>query len=112
MDSPPSVASVSDGNINLIAPSETTEEMQHPTGRQFSTDGEPVLGAVADSSATVRPEVPSALSVAGPQIDPADDESNSDSDTDSDYIHHESSFCDRYRRKWVCQSATQTEKEI
>ncbi|KAK0219498.1 hypothetical protein EDD85DRAFT_341177 [Armillaria nabsnona] len=102
MNSPPSIASVSDGNINLIAPSETTEEMQQPTGRQFSTDGEPVsrLEGTADSSATVRPEVPSASSAAGPQIDPADDESNSDSDTDPDDINGRKSFSHRYRELW------------
>ncbi len=104
MDSPPSVASVSDGNINLIAPSETTEEMQHPTGRQFSTDGEPVsrLEGTADSSATVRPGVPSASSAAGPQIDPADEESNSHSDDAPDDIDDEKSFSHRYRESWVC----------
>ncbi|KAK0214643.1 hypothetical protein EDD85DRAFT_963094 [Armillaria nabsnona] len=100
MDSPPSVASVADGNTNLIAPSETVEEAL--TGSDFSEDGESALGAAADSSATMRPEVPSALSAADPQIDPADEESNSDADTDSNvrnYIFNES-FCDRYRRKW------------
>ncbi len=101
MDSPLSVASVSDGNANLIAPSEIVEETQHPTGSDFS-DGEPVLGTAADSSATVRPEVRSALSVAGPQIDPADEESNSNSNTDSDDINDEMSFCYEYKESWVC----------
>ncbi|PBL01536.1 hypothetical protein ARMGADRAFT_220110 [Armillaria gallica] len=99
MDSPPSVASVSNGNTNLIAPSEIVEET--PTGGDFSEDGKPVLEATADSSATVGPDVPSASSVAGPPIDPVDDideESNSDYDTDSDDISDEESFCDRYRR--------------
>ncbi len=128
MESPLTVASVSDWNTNLIAPSEIVEETQHPTGSDFS-DGEPVLGTAADSSATVRPEVASASSVAGPLIDPVDDideESSSDSDTDSDNIsdeesNHDSdsysnysreSFHERYRRKWVRQSATQTENKF
>ncbi|PBK72024.1 hypothetical protein ARMSODRAFT_1016028 [Armillaria solidipes] len=84
----------------MIVPSEMVEETQHPTGSDFSEDGEPVLEATADSSAAVRPEAPSASLVAGPQIDPADEESNSDSDTYSDYIYDEESFSDRYRRKW------------
>ncbi len=87
-----------------------------------------MLEGTADSSGTGQPEVASALSAADPQIDPADEESNSDSDTDSDNFdyeasfcdsntdsdnfNYEESFCDRYRRKWVCHSATQTEKEI
>ncbi len=108
MDSPPSVASVSDGNTNLIAPSETVEETQHPARSDISEDEEPVLEVTADSSATVRLEVPSALLVTSPQIGPVDEESNSNSDTDSD----EESFCFRYRRKRVCQSATQTEKKF
>ncbi len=114
MDSPPSVASASNGNTNLIAPSETVEETP-ATGGDFSEDGKPVLEATADSSATVGPDVPSASSVAGPPIDPVDDideESNSDYDTDSDDISDEESFCDRYRESWVCQSATQTEKKF
>ncbi len=110
MNSPPSVASDSDGDTNLIAPSEMIEET--PTGSDSSEDGEPVLEATADSSGTVQPAVTSASPVAGPQIDPADEESNSDSDTDSNYIIDKESFCDRYRRKWVCMSATQTEKEF
>ena len=87
-----------------------------------------MLEGTADSSGTGQPEVASALSAADPQIDPADEESNSDSDTDSDNFdyeasfcdsntdsdnfNYEESFCDRYRRKWVCQSATQTENEF
>ncbi len=110
MDSPPSVASVSDGNTNLIMPSETVEKTR--TGSDFSKDGEASLEATADSSSTVRPEVVSALSAAGPQIDPADEESNSDSNTDSDDINDKKSFCYRYRESWVCQSAAQTEKKI
>ncbi|KAK0214715.1 hypothetical protein EDD85DRAFT_1000255 [Armillaria nabsnona] len=69
MDSPPSIASIPDGDTNLITPSETVEEMQHATGSDFSEDGELVLEVTADSSATMRPEEPSASSVAGPQID-------------------------------------------
>ncbi len=111
MDSPPSVASASNGNTNLIAPSETVEETP-ATGSDFSEDGEPALEATADSSGTVRPEVVSALPAAGPQIDPADEESNNDSDTDSDDINDKESFCYRYRESWVCQSATQTENKF
>ncbi|KAK0219508.1 hypothetical protein EDD85DRAFT_341381 [Armillaria nabsnona] len=98
MESPPSVASVSDGNTNLIVPSETVEKTR--IGSDFSEDGEPALEATADSSGTVRPEVVSALSAAGPQIDPADEESNSDSDTASDDINDKKSFCYRYRESW------------
>ncbi len=112
MDSPPSVASVSDGNTNWNVPSETVEETQRLTGSDFSEDGEHVLEATADSSGTVRPEVVSVLSAAGPQIDPADEESNSDSNTDSDDINNEKSFCYDYRESWVCQLAAQTEKKI
>ncbi|KAK0431163.1 hypothetical protein EV421DRAFT_1929748 [Armillaria borealis] len=97
MDSPPSVASVSDGNTNLIAPSETVEEMQHPTGSDFSEDGEPVLEATSDSSAAVRPEVPSVSLVAGPQIDPVDEESNSHADNALDHINDLVSFLYRSR---------------
>ncbi|KAK0435886.1 hypothetical protein EV421DRAFT_2086987 [Armillaria borealis] len=100
IDSPPSVASVSDGNTNLIAPSETVEETQHPTGSEFSEDGDPVLEATADSSTTVRPEAPSASSVAGPQIDPVDEESNRHSDNALDDINDEKSFCYDYRKSW------------
>ncbi|KAK0214718.1 hypothetical protein EDD85DRAFT_962964 [Armillaria nabsnona] len=92
MDSPSSVASDSDGDTNLIVPSET--------GSDSSEDGEPVLEATADSSGTVHPEVTSASPVAGPQIYPVEEESNSDSDTDFNYIINDESFCDRYRRKW------------
>ncbi|SJL17300.1 uncharacterized protein ARMOST_20849 [Armillaria ostoyae] len=100
MDSPPSVASVSDGNTDLNAPSEAVEETQHLTGSDFSEDGEPVLEVTADSSATVQREVPSASLVVGPQIDPVDEESNSGLDIDFDYIYGEKFFSDRYRRKW------------
>ncbi|KAK0219505.1 hypothetical protein EDD85DRAFT_988865 [Armillaria nabsnona] len=79
MDSPPSIASIPDGDTNLIAPSETVEEMQHATGSDFSEDGELVLEVTADSLATMRPEEPSASS-AGPQIDLVDEESDSHSD--------------------------------
>ncbi|PBK65696.1 hypothetical protein ARMSODRAFT_1087315 [Armillaria solidipes] len=99
-DSPPSVASVSDGNTNLIAPSETAEEAQRPTGSDFSEDGEPVLEATADISTTVRPEAPSASSVAGPQIDPVDEESNIHSDNAPDDINDRWSFCYDYRKLW------------
>ncbi len=91
-------------------PSETVEKTR--TGSDFSKDGEALLEATADSSGTVRPEVVSALSAAGPQIDPADEESNSDSDTVSDDINDKKSFCYRYRESWVCQSAAQTEKKF
>ncbi|PBK60529.1 hypothetical protein ARMSODRAFT_922074 [Armillaria solidipes] len=100
MDSPPSVVSVSDGNTNLIVPSETVEEMQHPAGSDFSEDGEPVLEATSDSSATMRPEVPSASLVTGPQIDPVDEESNSDSDNAPDGINEWGSFSYCYRNSW------------
>ncbi len=110
MDSPPSVASDSDGDTNLIAPSETLEET--PTGSDFSEAGEPVLEATADSSATMRPEEPSASSVAGPQINPVDEESNSHSDNALDEFNNRRSFCYNYRKSWVCQSATQTENKF
>ncbi|KAK0435878.1 hypothetical protein EV421DRAFT_1908380 [Armillaria borealis] len=84
----------------MIAPSETVEETQHPTGSDFSEDGEPVLEATADSSAAVRPEVPSALSVASPQIDPVDEGSNRHSDDASDDFNDWESFSYRYRRSW------------
>ncbi|PBK64174.1 hypothetical protein ARMSODRAFT_1023343 [Armillaria solidipes] len=100
MDSPPSVASVSDGNTNLIAPSETIEETQHLTRGDFSEDGEPVLEATADSWATVRREVPLASLVVGPQIDSVDEESNSHSDNAPNDINDEESFCYHYRESW------------
>ncbi|PBK80736.1 hypothetical protein ARMGADRAFT_976895 [Armillaria gallica] len=100
MGSPPSAASVSDGNTDVIAPSGTVEETQHPTGSDFSEDGEPVLEATVDSSATMRPEVRSASLVAGPQIDAADVESNSHSDNAPDDINVPTSFSYRYRKKW------------
>ncbi|SJL18066.1 uncharacterized protein ARMOST_21638 [Armillaria ostoyae] len=100
MDSPPSVASISDGNTNLIAPSETVEDTQHPTGSEISEDGEPVSEVTADSSATVRPEVPSASSAAGPQIDPVDEGSNCHSDDASDFFSYEWPFGYDYRNSW------------
>ncbi len=109
----PSGVSVSDGNSNLTAPSETVEETQHPTGSDSSEgEGRAVLEAIPDSLGAVRPEVPSTSSEAGSQSDPVDDEeSNSSSDLDSDDRHKEwLSEC--YKHEWVCQSAKETEKKF
>ncbi|SJL17292.1 uncharacterized protein ARMOST_20839 [Armillaria ostoyae] len=100
MDSPPSVASISDGNTNLIAPSETVEEMQCLTRSDFSEDGEAVSEVTAESSAAMRPEGSSALLAAGPQIDPADEESNHHSDSAPDDINKRGSFSYCYRKAW------------
>ncbi|KAK0209646.1 hypothetical protein IW262DRAFT_1468572 [Armillaria fumosa] len=98
MDSPPGVTSVSDGNTNLIVPSETLEGTHHPVGSDWSENGESVLEVTADSSATMRPEVPSASSVAGSQIDPLDEESNRDSDNDPGEMN-DWNLCSDYRKR-------------
>ncbi|PBK81149.1 hypothetical protein ARMGADRAFT_814262 [Armillaria gallica] len=73
-DSPPSGASVEDGNFFIAAPSETVEETQLSMGSDSSEGEDPVLEAIPDSLGAVRPEVPSTLSEAGSQSGPVDDE--------------------------------------
>ncbi len=111
-DSPPSGASVSDGNPNLTAPSETVEETQHSTGSDSSEGEDPVfkLEAIPDSFGAVRPEVLSTSSEAGSQSDPVDDEESNSSFLDSYEGFNPEDYSEDYKREWVCQSAKETEE--
>ncbi|KAK0433077.1 hypothetical protein EV421DRAFT_1910373 [Armillaria borealis] len=79
MDSPPSIAAISDQNANVIGPSESPGEIAHPNVSSTSEDEERILEAISGSSLEVQPDLSSTSLVAGSHIDPVDEQSASDS---------------------------------
>ncbi|SJL15975.1 uncharacterized protein ARMOST_19488 [Armillaria ostoyae] len=91
------MASVSDQNMDIIAPSDPQGEIVHPNVSSTSEDEEPILEAISGSSLDVPSDLSSISLVAGSHIDPVDEKSASDSVSVSD---NDDFYVRNYRDKW------------
>ncbi|KAK0429517.1 hypothetical protein EV421DRAFT_1914638 [Armillaria borealis] len=73
------MASISEQNTDIIAPSEPQEEIVHLNVSSTSEDKELILEVISGSSSDVQSDLPLTSLVAGSHIDPVNEQSAGDS---------------------------------